>query len=587
MVLFLGVMLFAIGTWFYWSTELESKKRMAESLDLRIAELAGVIKGEAGKGDIRAAIDNSDNGLKVQLTNATQDAELKENENSRFIINEYEGLKAPLEANWGKTGAAAQNWEKVYSNWNKQLKDVELALSGWREDKVKREERVATATDERYREEANAENEAKTVVSKLKEMAEKLTEIRVESEFVGDKISDVTREVRKTIEMKPQGRVIHSAPDLHVVRIDIGRNMGVRRGMIFDVYSNLHATPVKKGRIEITAVNAASCDALVLGPKKKVLQDPNTGYIPDDPTMRFSPYSALGNEQVLPQPLEEPKDKAARLEAFRQKRLNDELGIDEAERLRKEKEEPSAPPVEFGSGFVYINEGDWVFSADFTPIVPESVYAKTSTEELLAMRDVNISPLTFYFTDGIKHFRREFLKRLCERNRCTVTEVLTADVNYVITLAGDTKVELVRRRVASPKEEVVKENEADPAQVKLLKKTLAALEEGKKIGADVLAEDEMEAFFTRRQRKQELLRGKTIQPGQNTFFVAGETKDRSVDQVKRFIADHGGVASNNLDSTVDYVVVGKGLDKEFFDKIKRLGLRIIREDELPKFFGLE
>ena len=30
----------------------------------------------------------------------------------------------------------------------------------------------------------------------------------------------------------------------------------------------------------------------------------------------------------------------------------------------------------------------------------------------------------------------EFLKRLCERNQCKVAEVMSADVNYVVTSAG-------------------------------------------------------------------------------------------------------------------------------------------------------
>ena len=63
-----------------------------------------------------------------------------------------------------------------------------------------------------------------------------------------------------------------------------------------------------------------------------------------------------------------------------------------------------------------------------------------------------------------------------------MTDELTADVNYVVTLAGDTKIELVRRRVESPKDKEVKENEADPIQIKNLKKTLAALEQGRILG---------------------------------------------------------------------------------------------------------
>ena len=35
------------------------------------------------------------------------------------------------------------------------------------------------------------------------------------------------------------------------------------------------------------------------------------------------------------------------------------------------------------------------------------------------------------------------------------------------------------------------------------------------------------------------------------------------------------------------VVLGSGLDDAFMKRIKTLGLKIIREDELPRFFGEE
>ena len=125
-------------------------------------------------------------------------------------------------------------------------------------------------------------------------------------------------------------------------------------------------------------------------------------------------------------------------------------------------------------------------------------------------------------------------------------------------------------------------------KIKKLRNTLQALEEAKKTGAEVLADNEVESFFARRHRKMELLRGTAIQPGQHVFFIAGETQIRSAADLKKYITEHGGVVANELNDTVEYVVTGSGLDKKFFeDTVKAKGLKVIREDELPRFFGLE
>jgi hypothetical protein len=595
MIFFLCVMLFAMGTWFYWGTEKESKARALESLKLKYVEQESVIR-PAGGSNIRQAIDNVENGLKKQLTDATELASRIEKENKTFLVDEYANLKPTLDSNWGAGGKCATNWKAVYVAWNKQLKDIEEALSTSRGDKIKREERVDLAASERDREDENASVETKKVVAELKKKSDEIAAIRVEGESVTDKITDVIRKDRRSSDVKPQGRVIFSAPDLLTARIDIGRIKGVRRGMVFDVYSGAHQALALKARLEITAVNDSSADARILGFKQKTLQDPVTGWEATEPGMKFSPYAASGADEAQSQTLEEPRDKAARVEAYRQAVLQKSQDLTDAERVGREQAGVSAPPQMLSGGSLFVREGDWVFNSEFVPLVSAEAYARATNAEVVAMRDVNISPVTFYFADDIKTFRKEFLKRLCERNRCAVADVMTADVNYVVTQAGNTRADLLRSRV-TPKEKgvnakdkdgaEVKENEADPAQIKMLKKTLQALEDGKKVGADVLAEDELEAFFTRRQRKQELLRGKTVQPGQFTFFIAGETKDRSVDQLRRFIGEHGGMAARVMDSSVDYVVAGQGLNKEFYDKVKKLGLRIIRENELPKFFGLE
>ncbi len=121
--------------------------------------------------------------------------------------------------------------------------------------------------------------------------------------------------------------------------------------------------------------------------------------------------------------------------------------------------------------------------------------------------------------------------------------------------------------------------------VKAQRTTLQALVDAKKYAADVLSEEEMETFFDRRQRKQELLHGKAIQPGHSTFFLAGKMKGRSPELLAQYIKDHGGLVSTDIEAKVDYVVVGESPEDAFVEKIKKLGLKIVREDEIPELLG--
>ena len=82
-------------------------------------------------------------------------------------------------------------------------------------------------------------------------------------------------------------------------------------------------------------------------------------------------------------------------------------------------------------------------------------------DELLGMQDVNLSTLTFYFTDSVRAYRKEFLRRLCERNRCKTVEAMSADVNYVVTAPGLTDRQVLEEKLQPTKEKKDEEVAAD------------------------------------------------------------------------------------------------------------------------------
>ncbi len=586
MIIFLGGFLFSLGAWFHFSSELDAKEKMIASLKDKKVVLEGDLKGTTVKKGKLKEINDPIEGLEKRARDeAERAAKMLGTEDSGMMRNRevlYEAKEGEITSKLGQDKPVQAKWKALYDEWAKLNGDINESVKKLKAQNAEKDVKTVEAQGELDRELNTETVEKKKIVEERKKNAEDLGGIRNQHEQVLDKISDVTRDTRKTDKVTSQGKVINAAEDMMLVTIDKGRDEGIKKGMLFTVYSGSHSGLVKKALIEISNVKASSSDATLVPPNRINVMDPITGWVPTDPRMKYSVYSAGGQDENAAVELIKPKTRQDRIEAYRLEKLEREGGKERVEEYIREKEAPSAPPVELGKGFVPITAGDWINNPDFVPIVPDTQYQKKAVDELLAMKDVNLSALTFHITDSVRPYRKEFLKRLAERNRCKIAEGMSADVNYVVTAAGATREDLVAQKLESSKgkEEV-------SAEIKNLRKTQEALAEGKKIGSHVIAEDKMEEFFLQRQRKAELLRGKTVQPGRSTFFVAGETKERSIDQTRMYIRDHGGVAMLELDEKVDYVVVGGGLDTAFYDKVKKLGLKIIREDELEHFFGLD
>jgi NAD-dependent DNA ligase len=70
------------------------------------------------------------------------------------------------------------------------------------------------------------------------------------------------------------------------------------------------------------------------------------------------------------------------------------------------------------------------------------------------------------------------------------------------------------------------------------------------------------------------------------FYIAGETIFRSHRELILYIQENGGIVSYDMDTSVDYIVAGKNSEKDV-EKAKGFGIRVVREQELPEFFGLK
>jgi hypothetical protein len=583
MVIFLAGMLFALGAWFHLSMELDIRKKALEQLTERELNLQKVVEGDINVDGSKKKNDDPVDGLKQKVEKERQrvvaiiGAVDSGGEEMRRSL--YEAEAKNIETGWPD---AAEDRKKLYETWKNQSAAVQAAIARFATAVSDRDKNVAEAQvklEAAIEAEKTALREA--VLSK-KKMSDEVTDIRNKQEEVLDKRSKVSRDIQALRDVVPQGRVVYADEKVKLVTVNIGSFQGVKKGMVFDVYSGSHVAQVKKGRIEITEVNPRSSNAIILGPKLVKKVDPNTFWESTNPKMKYSVYSAGGNNEDTAQELEVPKTKADRLETIKLEELKKQKGLEYVNEMLAQQERPSAPAIDLGKGFVPIVPNDWISNTDFIPLVTEAEWQRKTTDELLAMPNVSTSALTFFFTEAVPPYRKEFLKRLCEKNLCRTIDAVNADVNVVVTSAGKgTRIDMLEQKQRDS-------HTKDSAEFKKDQAILDAMKEGKKYGADIIAEDELEAFFQRRNRKLELLRGKTTQPGQATFYIAGETRDRSVPHLQQWIRDHGGIIATDINTTtIDYVVTGAGLKEDFYKLIKEKGLKIIREDELPKFFGVD
>ncbi|HEY3324215.1 MAG TPA: hypothetical protein VGP72_27435 [Planctomycetota bacterium] len=583
MLVFLATALGSAGAWFHLGTELDSREKTIEQLKLQKQLLKNVIEGTPTQKGLKDIVEHPTEGLKAKLTEATNRATAVIGTDDSGMLKNRQVLYDQKEPEMTKNLEDAKTkWKALYDEWAKLNGDIEGAAKKLQAQGAEKEQKITEAQGELERELVTETTEKKRITEERRKVTDELAQIRATHEQTQDKISEVARETRKIDKIVPQGKVLAAADDLKLLTIDKGRDDGIKKGMLFTVYSSRHAGLVKMALIEITAVHSSSSDAVIVPAKRINLQDPVTGWVPSDAAMRYSVYSAGGQDENSAVELVKPKTRQDRIEAYRLLKMEREGGREKVDEYLANQTAPTAPPVEVGKGFTPIMSGDWIHNPDFVPIVSEAEYQKQVTGELLKMQDVNLSTLVFYVSESVRPYRREFLKRLCERNRCRVNDVMSPDVNYVVVPPAMSDIAALQADL-----EPTKAKEDVSAEIKSKRKTLESLLEAKKIGSLAIAEDKMEDLFLQRQRKTELLRGKAIQPGRSTFYVAGDTKDRSVDQTRKFIAERGGVPMSELDAGVDYVVVGSGLSPEFYEKVKKLGVKIIREDELNRFFGLE
>ena len=614
MIFFLLVMLFAIGAWFNSSMKLAQLKNTLEAQKEINIVLNRQLNGVGDNKGLKDIVDDKQEGIIKRAEDLTGAVPLlKDNPNDpaapglKQLEDKYKALEPDVKKAWTEDAVKTLNDTKK----EREQGDVDIVgalkrLSDQRKDK---EEKEAAAAKDLAQEEATRETELKKIAQEQSKMTQDLERVRYEHESVQQKVTEVSRNLSKVKDVVAQGMIIGGEqakaangvkltytingktlpdpkpidPKFKVAFIDLGTRQGVRNGMNFNVYSGKHPRSqlVKKGKLEVVDAGPFSSRCVVLDAVIENRWDPLTGWVPEKPEYLFSKFAAGGPDEtdaVALVPRTTVKDK---IEAMRIEKIAKDQGLEAAQEAAAAGKGSPLPPSDLSLSLSPIDAGDWIFNPDFVPIVSTDEFHAQIRDELSTMRDVNVGPLTFYIADTVRTYRKEFIKRLCEHNSCKVADVMNPNVNVVIVGAGFTDLDLVRERNTSKKgKEGLKEDD------KNLIATEAALDDAKKFSASVIPEDESEAFFDRRQRKQELLRGKIQQPGRSSFFIAGKMKIRSPELLAKYIRDHDGIVAPDIESKVDYVVVGENPDDAFVEKVKKLGLKILREDEVPEILGV-
>ena len=604
MLVFLITTVVTMALWFHFSLDLDVKSRALKTLGDRKTELG------AQRDKLTLRIMAPSVGLEAKVKHLQQTTDdhiqqlLRDPSNSRIKL--YDDLGTEIATKWGPEGEAAKAWRSVYADWlreNTAIKEARTKLATMDKTSLQQVEQDTNALRDQLEEEEKRKRET---ILKRQEWTAALGKIRNQAEDTQERVNEVTRELEKVEGDEKDGEVIYSSKAM--VTVDIGYVHGAKEGLKFSVFSGRHAVPVRKGAIRLVAIRAASSDAIILEEADRILYDKVTGWEAPDPGMRYSIYAAGGTDGTEPQPLEEKKSKRQKIREQRlQKEREERLAAGAEETAVVSEHQALEPQIQLGKGIEPIIAGDWISNPEYHAIVPTREFNRKLVNDLLAMGDISLNPQTFYFSPMVSAYRQEFLKRLCNRNQCKSAPQMSAEIDFIVTSPDTTRLDLLKQRLGDIKpEELAAEADLPPDRVALIR-TYKALLEGQKYGTRAISESDLEKYFLARGRKKEILSGKTKQLGQSAFFVVGQTLLRSIRETGLYIQEHGGVMATSMDDHVDYLVVGKGMDDAKWDPVSRkiyypsqkapataiafseavklLGLKVIRESELPKFFG--
>lgn len=92
-----------------------------------------------------------------------------------------------------------------------------------------------------------------------------------------------------------------------------------------------------------------------------------------------------------------------------------------------------------------------------------------------------------------------------------------------------------------------------------------------------LREVGVKATVAKMEKKEGILKGKV-------FVFTGALKEFTRSEAKKIVEELGGVAASSVSRNVDYVVVGENPGSKY-DKAKKLGIKIINEEEFKKLIG--
>jgi len=606
MLVFLVLTLTSAWMWAYFKMELETKKNALatmtkEKLDRKddADKLHKVIDPNSPEGNLPKTLAD------LKDDNQKKTGDLIKEGDAAALIAAFDSHDAPIKANFE---AGKNAFVKDYENWIKYNKELSEKEASYRDHTKKNEEEKEGAQKEAREAQEKLNKQNAESANRRKSMKQDILDLQYKVAEKQDKVNQVMRELDKTTELEVDGKVIYSNASVNMCTVDIGYEEGASRDLKFSVFVGSSTTkhPIMRGTIKLITIHAHSSEALILPQTPEVVKySPGSGFSTSDPNLRYDPYIAGGPQDDSPFALEKPKSKKDVVEELRRSRNSQEDELDVPSEQRGEVS--TTPPSNVTHDINPIQPGDWIANPEFVRLVPKTEYQREVLADLESLKDVNTGTLTFFFAEVIRVDHRDTLKRLIERNGCKVAPNLSPDVNIILTRADASAIGPLESRLETKGEK--KDDKVDNSEVASLKKTLEALKEGRKFGVHPLNEDDLDAFFTRRARKIELIKGNIKQPGQHTFYVVGETKRRSVRETQLYLKEHNGIIADSLNGNIDYVVVGAGLTDakldpatgkiyypgevapatagDFYITVRTMGLKVLREDELDKFLGLK
>jgi hypothetical protein len=254
-------------------------------------------------GKTKLAIDEPTTGVTKQINDVAEDikkVKILIDDPNDGLVAKTRDIKGLISDNYKARDEAHTAWKSAEtqrrSGIDSAIKDLGVQYRDLVESLNKLEEGLKGQQDELKKEQDNLLNVMASEHGKTDKLREEIMAIKAEADKLRLKLERMRERQQRLEQLHKDGVVLSADPATNTAVVGLGRNDGVRPGMIFDVFEIKRSGEyVRKAKARLRRVEAQQSFAMLLEAREIPKFCPQCGWWTTDVTHMFCPY-CLGGE---------------------------------------------------------------------------------------------------------------------------------------------------------------------------------------------------------------------------------------------------------------------------------------------------